>query len=213
MTTSRAEIQNNTTEQRGREAAPCPVRHSFLLVNFNMPGLILRLIDNISDNVDAGAAYEVIIADNSTDATARLSAQHVSNATHVRIVTLTENRGFVNALNEIVPLATGEDVVIMHPDVELQPGCIHALSEFLKAHPQAAVVSPDLYYPNGAPCRIRLRFPSPATEGRRIINKISQILVRRKVVLDEVLWHRSGDIQSETLMSVCKMLRVEVLRN
>jgi GT2 family glycosyltransferase len=128
------------------------------------------------------------------------------------VLTLPQNVGFVNALNEIIPLATGDRAIIMHLDVELLDGCIQALDDFMEAHPSAAVVSPDLYYPDGQPNKIRTQFPKVSLSLKRVLNKLLFITTRRKLSDDEVLWDHSSDVSVDMVMSVCMMFRKQVLQ-
>jgi GT2 family glycosyltransferase len=102
--------------------------------------------------------------------------------------------------------------MIMHPDVELVPGCMRALSQFLGSNPRAGIVSPDLYYPNGAPNRIRLRMPTIRSELRRVMNMFSFILLHRKLLTDELFWDHASETDSQTVMSVCMLVRREVIQ-
>jgi GT2 family glycosyltransferase len=188
------------------DASQPPPTYSFVLVNFNMAGLVLRLVQQLTESL-AGDSFEIIIADNSSDAGQKLNAGSFADQPRVRLVSLTENRGFVDALNRILPICRGHWITVLHPDVEITGQSIHALSEFLTAHPTAGVVSPDLVYPNGEGCKIRLRAPAARTELRRLGNVLTYIAFKQKFLADEVVWDRSSDTIAETVMSVCMMFR------
>jgi GT2 family glycosyltransferase len=187
------------------------MEYSFLIVNFNMAGLVLRLIENLRNAVPIGTRFEIIIADNSTDPEMRLSSQALPADVRTKLLFVEPSRGFVAALNQIIPLARGRWVMIMHPDVELRAGCLNALATFLQANPKAGVLGPDLFYPDGTPNKIRLRSPTTATEARRFLNQLTHILTRRKLTADEILWDRIDDVSTDTVMSVCMLIRREAL--
>jgi GT2 family glycosyltransferase len=191
------------------------VEYSFLVVNFNMAGLVLQLIQNLRDQAGpSGTVFEIIIADNSIDPEMRLDSQALPADVRTRLVFVEPSRGgFVAALNQIIPLARGRWVMIMHPDVELRAGCLSALSTFLQANPKAGVLGPDLFYPDGTPNKIRLRSPTTATEARRFLNQLTHIVTRRKLTrTDEILWDRRDDVSTDTVMSVCMLIRREALQ-
>lgn len=187
------------------------MKFSFLLVNFNMAGLVGQVVRNLSEHFECGSQYEILIADNSSDELGRLTASSLPSDIPVRIFRI-ENSGLVDALNFLIPLATAEYVMIMHPDVELAAGCVKALRTFLENNPRAGVVGADLYYPDGSPNKIRLQFPTVTTEAKRIANILPSIVARRKLFRDEVLWDRKSDVSVQTVMSVCMLFRGEVLR-
>jgi N-acetylglucosaminyl-diphospho-decaprenol L-rhamnosyltransferase len=187
------------------------MNYTFLLVNFNMWGLVERCVREIQTHVDAGDRYEILIADNSTDARFRVPDGFERTNENVKVSRLAENRGWVDALNAILPKATGEYVLIMHPDVTFGAGCLTTLRAFLERTPGAAVASPDLVYPDGTPNTIRLQFPRLAVEARRLANIVSYIVFKRRPLRDEMVWDHSQDVAAEMVMSVMMMFRREVL--
>lgn len=186
------------------------MRYSFLLVNFNMWGLLERCIREIEARVDVGNGdYEILIADNSTDGRFRVPDYFSHPA--VTVTRVAENRGWVDALNRVIPAAKGQFIVIMHPDVTLADGCIAALRSFLETHSRAGVVGPNLVYPDGSLNAIRLQFPRLSVEARRLANIVCHILFRRRPLRDEVLWDHAGDTTTDMVMSVLMMFRRETL--
>lgn len=186
------------------------MQYSFLLVNYNMVGLIENLVANLAGEIPAGATFEILIADNSNDPSKALPDGGTVRGVPVTLLRI-ENRGYVDALNRLIPLARGERVMISHPDIELAPGALAALTAFLEAHPKAGLVSPDLYYPDDSPCRIRLSFPRLGSELRRVANIVLAIVSGKRPMRDELFWDRSGDATVETVMGVCMLLRREAL--
>jgi GT2 family glycosyltransferase len=185
--------------------------YSFLLVNFNMWGLVERCVREIEANVAiAPGDYEILIADNSTDGRFRVPDDYANPA--VRVTRITENRGWVDALNRILPRVVGRFVVVMHPDVTLAPACIPALRRFLESNPKAGVAAPDLVYPDGKPNAIRLRFPRVSVEARRLANIVCHIASGRRPLRDEIFWDRAGDVEADMVMSVLMMFRAQTLR-
>jgi GT2 family glycosyltransferase len=183
--------------------------YSFLLVNFNMWGLIERCIREIEGNIAGSYDYEILIADNSTDD--RFSAPEHFEHPAVSITRVAENRGWVDALNVVLTKARGRYVVIMHPDVTLADGCIDTLRSFLDLHPRAGVCGPSLVYPDGKCTAIRLEFPSLSVELRRVANMLCHIVCNRRPLRDEKLWDHQSDTAADMIMSVLMMFRRETL--
>src|ERR1035438_2088422 len=111
---------------------------SFLLVNFNMAGLVGQVVDIILLQFQDSSQYEILIADNSCEEFKSLTVSSFPLGIPVTLFRI-KNSGLVDALNFLIPLATGEFVMIMHPDVELSPGCVTELIAFLERHPKAGV--------------------------------------------------------------------------
>jgi len=178
--------------------------YSFLLVNYNMWGLVERCVREIGAKV-GDAPHEILIADNSVDGRFRVPDGFDHPA--VTVTRAPDSRGWVDALNRLLPRATGQYVVVMHPDVTLADGCLDALRAFLERHPKAGVVGPDLVYPDGRPNAIRLQFPRVGVEARRLANIACHIGLKRRPLRDELLWDRAGAATTETVMSVLMMFR------
>lgn len=185
--------------------------YSFLLVNFNMSGLLERCVASIEAQLDANADYEILIADNSTDERFRVADEFEERHAKARVSRLKENRGFVHALNRLIAVARGRYVVIMHPDVELNLNCLDELSAFLGRHPCAGVASPNLRNPDDTADEVRLRFPSVRQELRRLGNMLAHIVLRRRPFDGEPMWDRAADVRVDMVMSVMMMFRREAL--
>lgn len=85
---------------------------------------------------------EVLVVDNgSGDGTAGWLAEAWPQ---VRVVALEANIGVTAALNVCVAEATGELVMLLNNDVELEPDCVERLVGALDEHPQAGSASPKL---------------------------------------------------------------------
>lgn len=89
-----------------------------------------------------GATLEVIVVDNgSTDGTvAALRARYP----HVRVLELGENTGFAVANNRGVALATGEWILLLNNDTELEPGALRTLLDAVSAHPGFRLAAPQM---------------------------------------------------------------------
>ena len=94
-----------------------------------------------------GGIAEVIVVDNaSADCTVRDIEEKFPS---VRLVRNQANMGFAAAANDGIKLATGEYVLVMNPDVRLEPGCAGALARALDGDRGAAAAAPMLTRPDG----------------------------------------------------------------
>jgi GT2 family glycosyltransferase len=184
---------------------------SFVVVNFNMAGLVYKLVDAIRRQVLDQFSYEIIIGDNSTDPAFRVDGRY-DGASDVDLVRLPMNEGFVKASASLLAMARNKYVVMLHPDVDFKACCLAGVIAYMEAHPLAGIVSPDLIYPDGTNCKIRLRFATPLTECKRVFNLMARGFLKRNVIRDEPLWDRKSDVAAEMTMSVCMVIRQEALR-
>lgn len=119
---------------------------SVVVVNFNAgPGLVESTRAAIAD------AHEVIIVDNaSTDGSLeRLESVFGSNP-KLRIIRSGVNEGFAKACNRGLAIATGEFVLFLNPDCELEHGAMARLVEMIQSDPEVGMVGGLLLNPDGS---------------------------------------------------------------
>ena len=94
---------------------------SIILVFFNQAALSLDCLRSIVAHCDLAA--EVIVVDNaSSDQTAAL----LERLDRVRLISNSDNRGFVEAVNQASAIARGRHLLLLNNDAELLPGSIQA---------------------------------------------------------------------------------------
>lgn len=128
---------------------------SIIIPLFDRVDLTLACIDAIEDNTDHND-YELILVDNgSSDQTALMDVS-VRNP---------RNRGFAVACNQGARASTGDVLVFLNNDTEVQPGWLGPL---LDAMP--GVAGPKLVYPDGSiqSAGITVDFSQPP--GREAVN-------------------------------------------
>jgi hypothetical protein len=139
-------------------ASPAPLV-SILIVNHNAKDLLLEALGNLIEGTHV--PYETIVVDNhSKDGSAdAVEAEFPA----VKVHRMSRNVGFARANNAGLELATGRFVLVLGPDVMLEPGCIDELADFLLVRPDVGAVGPRLIRPDGRAVRAARRgFPTPA---------------------------------------------------
>ncbi|MBD3903199.1 glycosyltransferase family 2 protein [Chryseobacterium sp. Ch-15] len=100
---------------------------SIIIVNYNVTQLLrncLFSIEKYAENID----YEVIVIDNkSTDSS---WGDLIPEFTKVHFIASEENGGFAKANNEAIKKATGEYVLILNPDTELEGFYLKEILDF-----------------------------------------------------------------------------------
>lgn len=79
----------------------------------------------------------------------------------VQVIALPENIGFGRGHNTVLPLLKSRYHFILNPDILLDNDVLHQLSAWLDAHPQVAMATPQLYYPDGRVQNLPRRKPTP----------------------------------------------------
>src|SRR4051794_15353065 len=154
---------------------------AIITVSWNTRDLLRRSIQTIHTSLDgAGIDYTIIVVDNgSADGTpAMLRAEYPE----VQLLEAGRNLGFAGGNNlalrrilgdggwgigegivspsPIPHLPSPDYVFLLNPDTEVVGDAIPALVRYMAAHPDVAVVGPQLRYADGSIQSSRRRFPS-----------------------------------------------------
>jgi len=125
--------------------SPRPIRVSIVIPVFNKVlytyNCLLTLLAS-----DPAVGTEIIIVDNaSTDETASLLAQ----LTTCKIITNTENQGFVQACRQGAASAEGEFILFLNNDTQVMPGWLSSMLNVMDHDPSVGITGSKLIYPNG----------------------------------------------------------------
>lgn len=98
-------------------------------------------IDTCIDSLNYLRDFEVIVVDNASgdDTLARLAAHH-----HLRVLANGSNVGYSRACNQGIAAATGEHILLLNPDTQVELGALDAMSGYLDRHPEVAAIAPRL---------------------------------------------------------------------
>jgi GT2 family glycosyltransferase len=116
---------------------PDPALFSVVIPNWNGVQHLPTCLNAL--RAQSYSPVEVIVADNaSTDGSRELLAR---NYPEVRLIALTENRGFTGACNAGMREARGSYVSLLNNDTEVAPGWIAAVIRAFERHPEAGIVA------------------------------------------------------------------------
>jgi GT2 family glycosyltransferase/lipopolysaccharide/colanic/teichoic acid biosynthesis glycosyltransferase len=119
---------------------------SIVIVTHNSRTPVGRCLASIERNAPS-CDYETIVIDNaSSDGTPAMVAETFG---HVRIVANEENTGYSRGVNQGIRLSSGENILIINPDIEVQEDSIDKLIEFMGKTPDAGIAGSKLIYPDG----------------------------------------------------------------
>lgn len=120
---------------------------SIIVLNWNKPELTLRCLKSLSDT-GAFDQCEIVLVDNgSSESNKRFLWQQAREFNLVKI-DLTVNRYFGEGNNIGAEAASGEILVFLNNDVEVQTGWLDPLVEKLKSSNRVGAVGPKFIYPD-----------------------------------------------------------------
>lgn len=91
-------------------------------------------------------SIEILVVDNaSADGTSDMVQ---SKYPYVRLIRSDENLGFAKGNNVAIPHCQGRYIALVNPDVQILPGCLDALADFLDQNPKVGNVGPRVFNPD-----------------------------------------------------------------
>lgn len=131
---------------------------SLIILNYESAGLVRECIRGIHA-ARLALSYEIIVVDNNSgDGVGAMLARSFPG---VRFIGSPVNGGCAAGNNLGLLAAQGAYALILNPDIAVLPGAIETLVTFLDAHPDAALVAPQLVNPDGTTQLSCFRFPDP----------------------------------------------------
>jgi GT2 family glycosyltransferase len=183
---------------------------SVIVVSWNTRELLRACLSSLLAELD-GVDSEVFLIDNdSADGSAEMAA---TNFPQVKLIANKTNRGFAAANNQVLDIATGDFVLLLNPDTEVYPGALKTLIEFMRAHPRAAIVAPQLLNSDGSVQRSCRQFPT-------FLGMLYELLGLSKFFPDKPLfrqykmldWEHDDERQVDQPEGACLLLRKEVIK-
>lgn len=127
-----------------------------VIVSWNVRDILLNNLETLYKS--RGVSFEVIVVDNhSSDGTVDVLR---SDFPEVKIIANSENHGFSKACNQGIDAAHARHVLLLNPDMLVEPESLAKTVAYLDAHPDVAVVSGKLLNKHGKPIHHFRRFPT-----------------------------------------------------
>lgn len=134
---------------------------SCIIVNWNLkylPRLCVEALERSKTNFP----FEIIVVDNDSKDESLQYLEQVENQKKIRLVRAGANLGYGRANNLGASQANGEYILILNPDVSVEPDTLQKMADFMDAHADIGILGPQLYFFNGQiqdSCR---RFMNPS---------------------------------------------------
>ena len=183
---------------------------SIIVVNYNSSAFISSCLSPIRKYLH-GMTYEIIVVDNhSADDSCQLIREKFPEFC---LVENDKNMGFAQAVNQGFRRTKGKYLLILNPDVQLLPGSMNKMINFLEGHPAVGLLLPKLVNPDGSlqfSCRTFYNF-STLLFRRTPLGKIfpNHRIIRRHLMMD---WDHADLGEVDWGLGGCMFLRREALR-
>ena len=141
---------------------------SIIIVNYNTEDLLCRCLSAVNGRNHQFPIETLVVDNGSRDGSVSMVRRDFPN---VRLIENEENMGFARANNIGLEVARGDYILMLNSDTKVLGNTLHKLVTFLNSHPEVAVVSGRLVYPDFSDQGVARTFPTPlnALFGRRSI--------------------------------------------
>jgi GT2 family glycosyltransferase len=152
----------NTDESSISRSAPLGVLNadldlSIVIVTWNSKDYLIECLESLQNAVEDLSA-EVIVVDNASSDGTSVTVRDRFPA--VRLVESGANLGFARGCNAGMKLACGRYICLINPDVNVLPGCLPKMFEFMQKNPNIGLLGPAMLDRDGRVQRSGMRFPS-----------------------------------------------------
>lgn len=114
-------------------------RIAVVILNWNGSAMMQKFLPSVIKNSEGA---EVVVADNgSTDDSVEMLQQHFPS---VRLVLLNKNYGFAEGYDKALEQIDAEYYLLLNSDVEVTPGWLVPLLDYMDKHPDVAACQPKL---------------------------------------------------------------------
>lgn len=129
---------------------------SVIITTYKTKDLLKKALESVlADLKEASFSYEILVIDNaSRDGTADMIKKSYPA---VSLIVHEENLGLAKALNKGITSTTGQYLLTIDSDVELQKGTIPTLYQYLEDNPQYSGATTDILTPEGKRCKTRFQ--------------------------------------------------------
>lgn len=135
---------------------PSPTDVIIVTVGWNVVDLLVQNLQTLQKSVGSYSARMVVVDNASSDATvARVRAEFP----WVTVIANQENRGFGAACNQGMLAGRSRHVLLLNPDMRVEPDAIARLIDYADTHPDVGVISGKLTHEDGSIIQSVRRFP------------------------------------------------------
>jgi hypothetical protein len=180
---------------------------SVIVISFNTRDLLHACLASVT----RCHAAEVIVVDNGSSDGSVAMVQREYPA--VRLIASAQNLGFVRANNLALRQATGMHLLLLNPDAELLPGALEELQDFLDAHERAAIVGPQLQYPDGSLQHAAFRFPTLLQTYFEFFPHPARLLASGLNGRYPTASYRGSPFQADFVLGACLLARREAVEH
>ncbi len=107
-----------------------------------------------------GEALQIYLVDNASPDGALQNLQEMGLSKNIEVLALETNVGFGSGHNKVLPMLQSQYHAVINPDIVVDTAVISEIANWMDEHPDVAMVSPRLLFPNKEPQYTAKRRPA-----------------------------------------------------
>ena len=120
---------------------------SVIIVNYNAGRLLRDCLASLWPQLDRGS--EVFLVDNASNDGSTTGLEEKFSG--ITLISNSQNVGFSRATNQALRLSRGAYILLLNPDVVLEPGALQVALKHMEDDPQTSVLGAKMMLPTGQP--------------------------------------------------------------
>ena len=181
-----------------------------ILVNYNTTELLVKCLETLKAQVIPGDYRIVVVDNNSPDGGAeRLRREYQ----HINLIENSTNGGYAHAVNRAIREFNSDYILLLNPDIEVKPGAISAMLDFMTKHQDAGIVGGKLLNPDGTlQYSCRTFYTLPVILLRRTF--LGKLFPKSKRLARHLMtdWDHNSVREVDWMLGACLMIRRSALR-
>ena len=133
---------------------------SIIITHYKTPVLLNLCLDSIKENIKE-IDYEVIVVDSESELSVRKMIKR--KLTQAKLIRFSKNVGYAKLVNSGIRSAKGEYLFFINADIIISKNAVEQMIDFIKNHPLAGMIGPQLLGFNNLPQKSCFRFPTLAS--------------------------------------------------
>ncbi len=176
-----------------------------IVVSYNACDALAMCLRTLYEST--GVRLHVVVVDNaSTESNVEIVRKQFPD---IELITNDTNRGFAAAVNQGIKRSSGT-VVLINPDLKVEPTTIVDLYRVLETHPDVGIVGPMLKYPDGRLQPSVKKFPD-WFDLFLILSKVPNFFPSVSRVYNGLTVNYGNEQTVDQVMGACFMVRRETL--
>lgn len=183
---------------------------SILIVNWNTRDLVVKCLNAALKNAPP-FEFELIVIDNhSSDNSADTLVKIFGSQQKIKILQSAQNLGFAKANNLAFEHASGEFILLLNSDTEVQEGALEELVRYLERNPEVGVVGPKLLNPDGTTQASLRRFPR-IWSSVMVFSGLHRFFRPRRYLMEDFDYHNEEAQEVDQVMGAALLTRRRIV--